>query len=50
MDGPLIQQQLPALLASYIPFLLIPLAMSIDFVGRLTNTARMVDAQKIKTL
>lgn len=45
---PGIKHQLPKLLASYIPFLLVPLSMGIDYGMRLTRLARAVDQVKVK--
>lgn len=40
---PGISAQLPVLLASYVPFLLVPLAMAVDFTMRCTSVLRTLD-------
>lgn len=42
---PGIKHQLPVLLASYVPFFLVPLAMAVDYGMRLT---RMATASEVK--
>lgn len=39
------QTHLPQLLGSYVPFLLVPLAMAVDYGSRLTKLAGGVDAK-----
>lgn len=44
------QSEIPRLLASYVPFLLMPLCMTLDLGTRLTGMASRVDRVKIKTM
>jgi len=43
---PGLRAQLPVLLASYVPFFLVPLAMAVDFTARSVDACRALDASE----